>query len=130
MEGTGEQLQQFNTWLNQCCGQGIFTTYVVNSQVLILFRYYLDQTRPFHPQAHPDGIIRGNWSNNFYEKLSAYSANRYQEGHSRSDPDSDKGSSQSQDQHIPKLPRSERVTRSSSSLISSGKNVVGSKRKL
>ena len=31
--------------------------------------------------------------------------------------------------HIPKLPRSERVTRSSSSLISSGKNVVGSKRK-
>lgn len=124
MEGTIEQVGQFNHWLHQCYGQGMFNRYLVHSQTPILLRsystfsIYFDHTRPYHPMAHPNGIIRGTWSDNINEKLSDYSANLYQGGGSRSYPrrDSDKDSGD------------RRVLRSSS-LMSAGTNAIGLKRK-
>jgi acylphosphatase len=134
MEGTREQLEQFNAWLHQCYGQGMFASIFVHSRVPIplrgyySFSIYLDHTRPFHPQTHPEGIIRGSWSDNFYEKLSAYSANLYQGGHSRSSRDSDSRSSHGQDpDNLGSGSQTGRVLRSS--LKAAGEKIIGVKRK-
>ena len=132
MEGTREQVENFNHWLQQCQGQGMFRSYFRHSQIPLAFRtyntfsIYLDHTRPYHPQAHPDGIIRGTWSDYFYEKLSEYSANLYQGGHSRGNSNSDGGSSHSKDSG--NLGQTGRVVRSKN-LMSGGNNVIGTKRK-
>eukprot|EP01031_Cornospumella_fuschlensis_P027628 gene27628-33365_t len=132
MEGTAEQLHQFNLWLTQCYGQGMFQGQFVESRVPIPFRVYnsfsiyVDHTRPFHPQYHPNGVIRGTWSETMYEKLSEWSQNLYRGGHSRSSGGG--GSSYSQDSggsgggggtgH-----------KSSSRFMSAAQNIVGEKRR-
>ena len=104
VEGTQAEIRQFETWLYICHGQGMFQQLVPEAAQPIFWRSFqnftiqLDCTRPHHRQAHPDGIIRGTWSDNQNEKLSEHSAILYQGGRSRDSRDdrsSDRGSDRS-----------------------------------
>lgn len=89
-EGTHNQLQQFTDWLNVCGTQGMFRLKTSGAPIPIFFRDYgqfsvaMDESRPYHVEADPNGVIRGTWSDNRHERLSEYSATNYRGGHPRS----------------------------------------------
>ena len=89
VEGISSKIEEFKLWLHNCQGQGMFNNFnsghksLISERTYTTFKILNDAVRPFHQESQPDGVIRGEWSDNQFELLSAHSSNLYQGGSSR-----------------------------------------------
>jgi len=91
VEGFATQLQVFEDWLRSCADQGMFREFLHERSrpTRIVWNNYNqfkilnDAMPPYHQEAQPDGITRGEWSENQFEILSTHSSNLYRGGSSR-----------------------------------------------
>jgi acylphosphatase len=81
MQGTADQLQQFTVWLHICAQQGMCTPIEIKRvPVQIPHRSYnsfdvqSNEIRPYHRDAHPDGVVRGSNRDKLVEKPSMRSS--------------------------------------------------------